>query len=122
VVRAGEVGQRIHLGATAVLSRDDWSGDFDDIKRLSNLSGTELDELVKSLGAKIESWLKEPEPSWIWKNLTEVLTERGNPQQADPDRFRSALEGDELQKLLDGTPEFPAALLPDLPRRANSSG
>ena len=115
IARAGEVGQRIHLDVVAVLSHDQWSADFADIKRASNLSGSKLDWLVDSLGTNIENWLKEPEPNRICKNLTEVLIDRREPLAQDPDRFRTALEKEELQKILKDTPEFPPALVPGLP-------
>jgi hypothetical protein len=121
IARAGEVGQRIHLGAAAVLSLDHWLEDFKEIEFESKLSGPELEELVESLGTTIGSWLREPGPNRTWKNLTEVLTKRRMPHPADRDGFRYELEGKELQSLLSGTPEFPAALLPDLPPKPNGS-
>ena len=115
VARAGEVGQRIHLRAHAVLINDQWSADLDDIKRDSKLSGPDLEQFVNSLGSGIESWLKDGAPNRIWNRLTEALTERRKPHPADSRGFRAELAGDEVQEILNGTPEFPAELLPDLP-------
>jgi len=118
IARAGEIGQRLHVGDNDNVDPEDWRSDRKDISDETGMPETELGGFLETLRIAVEPWLKEPEQERIWRQLSERLS--NNPEHADkdPDRYRKALEAEELQNLLKETPQFPADRIPAMPRPA----
>ena len=117
ISRAGEIGQRLHVGDDGTVDAKDWLDDRNAIGKLI-LPEAKLSGFLETLRAAVEPWLKEPEQERIWRQLTERLSDNPEHADKDPNRYRKVLEGEELQEFLKAIPKFPDDRVPAMPSPA----
>jgi hypothetical protein len=116
--RAGEVGERLHLGRKDALPRECWRDDYASICEHSKAvfttlpdktSRPTLDQFIDALAEAVESWLKRPDVIPILQSLKDTVIAKRT--EIGPNRFKTDLENADLKPLLASVPQFPVQSL-----------